>query len=63
MEFAQPGHILFGSDFPNAPTDAIVHFTRFIEEGMPGGVTVDVLKENALSLFPHLRQIEKEGSE
>jgi predicted TIM-barrel fold metal-dependent hydrolase len=59
VEFAQPDHILFGSDFPNAPTDAIVHFTRFIEDGMPDGVTVDDLKENALSLFSRLRQTEK----
>lgn len=61
VEFAQPGHILFGSDFPNAPTEAIVHFTRFVEDGMPDGVTVDVLKENALSLFSRLRQTEKGG--
>ncbi|KAJ5352940.1 amidohydrolase family protein [Penicillium brevicompactum] len=56
VEFAQPGHILFGSDFPNAPKDAIVQFTRFVENELPDGVTVENLKENALSLFPRLRQ-------
>lgn len=56
VEFAQPGQILFGSDFPNAPKDAIVQFTRFVENELPDGVTVEDLKENALSLFPRLRQ-------
>lgn len=56
VEFAQPGHILFGSDFPNAPPDAIIQFTRFVEEKLPDGVTVDDLRENALDLFPRLKQ-------
>ena len=56
VEFAKPGHILFGSDFPNAPTEAIIRFTRFVEEQMPDGVAVEDLKENALRLFPRLRQ-------
>ncbi|RAL13371.1 amidohydrolase family protein [Aspergillus homomorphus CBS 101889] len=54
--FAKEGHILFGSDFPNAPRDAIVRFTRFVEEeALPHGVTVEGLKENALQLFPRLQ--------
>lgn len=56
VDFAQPGHILFGSDFPNAPPDAIIQFTRFVEEKLPDGVTVDDLRENALDLFPRLKQ-------
>lgn len=27
LRFAQPGHVLFGTDFPNAPTEAIKYFT------------------------------------
>ncbi|KAI9928667.1 hypothetical protein ASPWEDRAFT_149251 [Aspergillus wentii DTO 134E9] len=54
--FAKPGHVLFGSDFPNAPKDAIVRFTRFVEEELPDGVTVEVQRENALELFPRLRE-------
>ncbi|KAJ5661168.1 uncharacterized protein N7484_000540 [Penicillium longicatenatum] len=56
MEFAQPGHILFGSDFPNAPTQAIIQFTTFIDENLPDGLTTNDLKENALELFPRLKQ-------
>ncbi|RAH43067.1 amidohydrolase family protein [Aspergillus brunneoviolaceus CBS 621.78] len=62
--FAKPGHILFGSDFPNAPRDAIVQFTRFVEEEaatLPDGVTVEALKENALQLFPRLKRAEANG--
>ncbi|KAJ5950522.1 amidohydrolase family protein [Penicillium vulpinum] len=53
--FANPGHLLFGSDFPNAPSDAIVRFTRFVEEEMIDGATVEDLNENALNLLPRLR--------
>lgn len=31
-EFAKPGHVLFGSDFPNAPRDAIITFTALFDE-------------------------------
>ncbi|KAH6644192.1 amidohydrolase family protein [Boeremia exigua] len=31
-EFAKPGHILFGSDFPNAPREAILSFSALFDE-------------------------------
>ncbi|KAF2999435.1 hypothetical protein E8E13_007638 [Curvularia kusanoi] len=31
-EFAKPGHILFGSDFPNAPRSAIISFTALFDK-------------------------------
>lgn len=31
-EFAKPGHVLFGSDFPNAPRDAILKFSSLFDE-------------------------------
>ncbi|KAJ5215368.1 amidohydrolase family protein [Penicillium cinerascens] len=63
VEFAQPGHLLFGSDFPNAPTEAIIRFTRYVEEEMPDGVAVEDLRGSALNLFSRLRQkTEEEGS-
>lgn len=47
-------HILFGSDFPNAGDEAIEYFTRQLE----GQDVVDasMLGENAMKLFPRLRQ-------
>lgn len=45
-------HVLFGSDFPNAPDSAINYFTMQLRTNnvFPG----DQLRENALKLFPRL---------
>ncbi|KAJ5302094.1 hypothetical protein PENANT_c008G06398 [Penicillium antarcticum] len=58
FEFAAPGHVLFGSDFPNAPGDAIQHFTRFLEEyDMSYETKLQVNSGAALELFPRLKGI------
>ena len=56
-EIAKPGHVLFGTDYPNAPTQAIHQFTTFLEGFEQGPKALSaVLMESALSLFPRLRQ-------
>lgn len=47
------GHVLFGSDFPNAPVESIAYFTRQLEESE--SLEVGELGGNALGLFPRLR--------
>jgi predicted TIM-barrel fold metal-dependent hydrolase len=44
------GHVLFGSDFPNAPAESIGYFTGMLEES--GILEVDELRRNAVGLFP-----------
>ncbi|KAJ5840237.1 uncharacterized protein N7525_005425 [Penicillium rubens] len=58
FEFAAPGHVLFGSDFPNAPHDAIQRFTDFLEAyELPGETKGQVYSGAALELFPRLKEI------
>lgn len=45
-------HVLFGTDFPNAPDETIVYFTRQLED--QGDVDVAAVRGNALKLFPRL---------
>ena len=52
FEIAKPGHVLFGTDFPNAPTPAIKYFTANLEKFDKGP---ESLSENAKELFPRLR--------
>ena len=52
FEIAKPGHVLFGTDFPNAPTPAIEYFTANLDQF---DVTPESLAENAKELFPRLR--------
>ena len=53
--FAKPGHILFGTDFPNAPKDAVQYFTESLEQyPMPESTREQLEKGNALKLFPQL---------
>lgn len=47
------GHVLFGSDFPNAPEESIGYFTGQLEKGGVG--RLEELRGNALGLFPRLR--------
>lgn len=62
FEFAKPGHVLFGSDFPNAPTGAITHFTRFLEAYEMSEDTKRLVEsEAALELFPRLRVQENQS--
>ena len=63
FEFAAPGHVLFGSDFPNAPHDAILRFTDFLEAyELPEKTKRQVNSEAALELFPRLKRIPYEAS-
>ena len=56
-EIAKSGHVLFGTDYPNAPSQAIHDFTAFLEGFEPGPEPLSaVLTESALDLFPRLRQ-------
>ena len=57
FEVAKPGHVLFGSDYPNAPEGGIHVFTDMLEkyDGVPGGTDV-VRYKGALELFPRLKQ-------
>ncbi|KAL8792099.1 MAG: hypothetical protein Q9195_005274 [Heterodermia aff. obscurata] len=56
-EVAEPGHVLFGTDYPNAPSQAIYQFTEFLEGFEPRREPLSsILMESALSLFPRLRQ-------
>ncbi|KAJ5393888.1 Amidohydrolase 2 [Penicillium crustosum] len=58
FEFAAPGHVLFGSDFPNAPPDAIQRFTDFLEAyELPEETKRQVHSGAALELFPRLKGV------
>ncbi|KAL8747980.1 MAG: hypothetical protein Q9190_000192 [Brigantiaea leucoxantha] len=59
FEIAKPGHVLFGTDFPNAPTPAIMRFTKNLEtfDASPETLTA-VFSNSALALFPRLRTCE-----
>lgn len=53
---AKPGHVLFGTDFPNAPSEGIKNFTRQLESfEMDSKQRKEVYNEAALELFPRLK--------
>jgi 6-methylsalicylate decarboxylase len=56
---ARPDHILFGSDFPNAPVTAIQHFAARLDEN--GELTeiekLSINHKSALELFPRLAEL------
>ncbi|KAJ4249758.1 hypothetical protein NW762_012099 [Fusarium torreyae] len=55
LEFAQPGHLLFGSDFPHAPPRFSQSFTRFVDElPMDDGKKREIYHGAAMKLFPRL---------
>lgn len=47
-------HVLFGTDFPNAPNAAIDYFTSQLEKNT--SVNAEDLRNNALKLFPRLQR-------
>ncbi|KAI0966751.1 hypothetical protein F4678DRAFT_265328 [Xylaria arbuscula] len=57
-EFAKPGHILFGSDFPYAPTPAISQMNQLLDEfeEQNRDFATSLNTEAALALFPRLRE-------
>lgn len=55
MDLLGPGrrdHLLFGTDFPNAPSPAIEYYTTQLESNV--AFDVKDLRDNALKLFPRL---------
>ncbi|PON28827.1 amidohydrolase [Trichoderma gamsii] len=54
FEVADPTHVLFGSDFPNAPNDSIKYFTNLLKDaGKAVNIDVeDIYFKNALKMFP-----------
>lgn len=51
------GHVLFGSDFPNAPSEGIEFFTRQLRKfELSEDERRDVEYGGALELFPRLRE-------
>ena len=45
---------MFGSDFPNAPTDCIEYFTTGLDEHVVEETKQEIWVGNALKLFPRL---------
>lgn len=57
MAFAQPGHVLFGTDWPYAPPAVIDHFrAEFSGYAFAQGQREAVLRTAAEGLFPRLRR-------
>ncbi|KAF5676587.1 amidohydrolase family [Fusarium heterosporum] len=55
LEFAKPGHLLFGSDFPQAPEKLSKGFTKFVDEfSMDDEKREQIYFKSALNLFPRL---------
>lgn len=57
LKFAKPGHVLFGSDFPNAPRQSIEYFTENLASyELTPERKLDIYNQGALALIPRLRQ-------
>lgn len=55
-EVAKPENVLFGTDYPNAPTPGIQQFTRVLENCEVSGVGLEnVFRKNAEGLFPRMK--------
>ena len=54
LAFARPGHVLFGSDWPFAPTAAGQYFANGLDTGLDPGTLTAVNRTNAEALFPRL---------
>ena len=58
FKFAKSGHVLFGTDFPNAPTEGIEYCTRQLEIfEMESKQREEIYSETALDIFPRLRAL------
>ncbi|MEV0278925.1 amidohydrolase family protein [Streptomyces sp. NPDC050610] len=58
LAFAEPGHVLYGSDWPFAPQEAGTYYNRFLEtypDFAPGQAEA-IDRGNAEALFPRLAQ-------
>jgi predicted TIM-barrel fold metal-dependent hydrolase len=58
LAFAEPGHVLFGSDFPYAPPNAPIHCAQLFDEydALPDDERLAINRGSALSLFPRLAE-------
>ncbi|KAG5774133.1 hypothetical protein H9Q72_000422 [Fusarium xylarioides] len=57
LNFAEPGHLLFGSDFPHAPEELSKGFTKFVDDySLEDEKKKDIYYESALKLFPRLKE-------
>ncbi|MGW8634842.1 amidohydrolase family protein [Streptomyces sp. NPDC055793] len=54
LAFARPGHVLFGSDWPFAPTPAGQYFAGGLDSNVDAGTLKAVNRTNAEALFPRL---------
>ncbi|MEV4445709.1 amidohydrolase family protein [Streptomyces mirabilis] len=54
LAFARPGHVLFGSDWPFAPTPAGQYFAGGLDTGVDPDLLQAVNRGNAEALFPRL---------
>ncbi|MFB8085141.1 amidohydrolase family protein [Streptomyces sp. NPDC055992] len=54
LAFARPGHVLFGSDWPFAPTPAGQYFAGGLDTNADPGTLTAVNRTNAEALFPRL---------
>ncbi|MGW0457311.1 amidohydrolase family protein [Streptomyces tendae] len=54
LAFARPGHVLFGSDWPFAPTPAGQYFANGLDSGLDPDTLRAVNRANAEVLFPRL---------
>ncbi|MGW5655241.1 amidohydrolase family protein [Streptomyces humi] len=54
LAFARPGHVLFGSDWPFAPTAAAQYFANGLDSGTDARTLAAVDRGNAEALFPRL---------
>ncbi|GLW74643.1 hypothetical protein Kpho02_69410 [Kitasatospora phosalacinea] len=54
LAFARPGHVLFGSGWPFAPTPAGQYFANGLDTGVDPGTLTAVNRTNAQALFPRL---------
>lgn len=56
LKFAKPGHVMYGSDFPYAPTGAIEWFSKSVKNHEFGARDeYGVARGNAEELFPRLK--------
>lgn len=54
LAFARPGHVLFGSDWPFAPTPAGQYFANGLDTGVAPSALEAINRTNAEVLFPRL---------
>ncbi|MET7474628.1 amidohydrolase family protein [Streptomyces sp. NPDC005648] len=57
LAFARPGHVLFGSDWPFAPTPAAQYFANGLDGNVDPGMLKAVNRANAETLFPRLTAV------